>query len=448
MDHGFISCLPIIVLMVGAMLTKRITEMLALAAFTGAILLYKGDFLTGFVDVLYETFSSWSLQFVFIILFTFGGLIKLFQTSGAISGFGDILAKYASGPRKPLVLAWILGILMFVDDFLNTLTVCFSLRELTDRNQIPREHLAMQAAVLAAGMASLVPFSSWAGFHIGLISEEGFGFAEYAKAVPFMFFPIISILACLLLDLGVLKKGGALKAAYERISSGGSPIPADENDSAMIQMEMDENVKPTSALNVAVPLLAMIVGTLVFDCDLTYGCIISIIVQMVMYLAQKIMSPVKYVDDFLDGAKSMFPLMVLVTFAFTLSNINGKLGFFEYMIAKIGGLVPGPLLPAITFLLVALATFATAGYWSMQVISVPIFLPLAVAMGVNPSLIVAAIMSGVSFGCCYCFYSDNVIMTAAGSQVSNFRQTKTSTTYVVPCAIISFICYLAVGFIL
>ena len=447
MDYGFISCLPIIVLIVGALLTKRIMEMLLLATFTGVIILYKGSFLDGFVDVLYETFSSWSLQFVFIILFTFGGLIKLFQTSGAISGFGDILSKYASGPKKPLLLAWILGILMFVDDFLNVLTVGFSLRDLTDRNGIPREHLAMQAAAVASAMCCLVPFSSWAGFHVGLISEEGLGFIDYAKAIPFMFFPIIAVLCCLLLDIGVIGKFGALKESYKRVSEGGSTVPEAEG-SGMLSMDTEDDVPATSAWNVAIPLLALIVGTLVFDCDLTYGCVIAIIVQMLLYLFQKIMTPVKYVDDFLDGAKSMFPLMVLVTFAFTLSNVNGKLGFFEYMIAKIGALVPGELLPAMTFLLVAAATFATAGYWSMQVISVPIFLPLAFALNVYPPVIVAAIMSGVSFGCCYCFYSDNIIMTAASTEVSNFRQTKVSTSYMVPCAVLAFLCYLAAGFLL
>ncbi len=447
MEYGFISCLPIIVLIVGALLTKRIMEMLLLATFTGVIILYKGSFLEGFVTVLYETFSSWSLQFVFIILFTFGGLIKLFQTSGAISGFGDILSKYASGKKRPLLLAWILGILMFVDDFLNVLTVGFSLRDLTDRNGIPREHLAMQAAAVAAAMCCLVPFSSWAGFHIGLISEEGLGFVDYAKAIPFMFFPIIAVLCCLLLDLGIIGKFGALKESYKRIADGGSTVPEAEG-SGMLSMETEDDVPATSAWNVAIPLLALIVGTLVFDCDLAYGCVISIIVQMLMYMFQKIMTPVKYVDDFLDGAKSMFPLMVLVTFAFTLSNVNGKLGFFEYMIAKIGALVPGELLPAMTFLLVAAATFATAGYWSMQVISVPIFLPLAFALGVYPPVIVAAIMSGVSFGCCYCFYSDNIIMTAASTEVSNFRQTKVSTSYMVPCAVLAFLCYLVAGFLL
>ena len=447
MDYGFISCLPIIVLIVGALLTKRIMEMLLLATFTGVIILYKGSFLEGFVDVLYETFSSWSLQFVFIILFTFGGLIKLFQTSGAISGFGDILSKYASGPKKPLLLAWILGILMFVDDFLNVLTVGFSLRDLTDRNGIPREHLAMQAAAVASAMCCLVPFSSWAGFHVGLISEEGLGFIDYAKAIPFMFFPIIAVLCCLLLDIGVIGKFGALKESYKRVADGGSTIPEAEG-SGMLSMDTEDDVPATSAWNVAIPLLALIVGTLVFDCDLTYGCVIAIIVQMLLYLFQKIMTPVKYVDDFLDGAKSMFPLMVLVTFAFTLSNVNGKLGFFEYMIAKIGALVPGELLPAMTFLLVAAATFATAGYWSMQVISVPIFLPLAFALNVYPPVIVAAIMSGVSFGCCYCFYSDNIIMTAASTEVSNFRQTKVSTSYMVPCAVLAFLCYMAAGFLL
>jgi Na+/H+ antiporter NhaC len=231
------------------------------------------------------------------------------------------------------------------------------------------------------------------------------------------------------------------------VAQGGDTIPRDEGGSSMIQMDMEEDVKPTSALNVIVPLLSLVVGTLIFDCDLTYGCIIAIFVQMIMYLSQRLMKPTKYFDDFMDGAKSMFPLMILVTFAFSLSNVNGKLGFFEYMISTIGAVVPASLLPCMTFLLVALATFATAVYWSMQVISVPIFLPLASALGVNPSIIVAAIMSGVTFGCCYCFYSDNLIMTAAGSQVSTLTQSKTSTTYVVPCAVLSFICYLITGFI-
>jgi Na+/H+ antiporter NhaC len=84
----------------------------------------------------------------------------------------------------------------------------------------------------------------------------------------------------------------------------------------------------------------------------------------------------------------------------------------------------------------------------MQVISVPIFLPLAFALNVYPPVIVAAIMSGVSFGCCYCFYSDNIIMTAASTEVSNFRQTKVGTSYMVPCAVLSFVCYLAAGFLL
>lgn len=447
MEYGLISCLPIVVLMVGALLTKRIMEMLLLAAITGVALLYGADFLTGFIEVLYETLSSWSLQFVFIILFSFGGMIKLFQTSGAISGFGDKLSKYASGPKKPLILAWILGLLMFVDDFLNVLAVCFSLRELTDRNGIPREHLALQAAAVAASMASFIPFSSWAGFHIGLISDEGLGFMDYVRAMPFMFFPIIAVLMCILLDIGIIKKHGMLKEAYERVAKGGSTVPHDEEEASLIDMGPEDDVKPSSAWNMAVPLIALVAGTLIFDYDLAYGCIISIAVQMVMYMAQRLMSPKKYVDDFLEGAKSMFPLMVMVTFAFMLSNVNGKLGFFEYMIARIGAVVPAGLLPAMTFLLVALATFATAGYWSMQVISVPIFLPLAAGLGVNPSIIVAAIMSGVSFGCCYCFYSDNIFMTAAGSEVSNFRQTKVSTSYMVPCAVLSFICYLIAGYI-
>ncbi|MBO5667290.1 MAG: hypothetical protein J6S45_07570, partial [Firmicutes bacterium] len=149
MTHITAAFLPITVLMVGALKTKRLAEMMFLSSFLGAVLIYKEGFFSGYIDMLYGTLSNPSYQFVFLILMLFGATIRLFQESGSMAGLANLLDKYANGPKKPLILGWIIGIVMFVDDYLCTLAVSFSMRNTTDRNGIPREHLAFQSHAVA-----------------------------------------------------------------------------------------------------------------------------------------------------------------------------------------------------------------------------------------------------------------------------------------------------------
>lgn len=101
------------------------------------------------------------------IIIGFGGMITLFQESGALMGFRDLLLKIAAGPKRTLVLAWLMSVIMFVDEYLNALTVTFSMREITDKNRIPREHLALQANIMACCLCMTIPFSSWTAFSVG-----------------------------------------------------------------------------------------------------------------------------------------------------------------------------------------------------------------------------------------------------------------------------------------
>lgn len=447
MMDAVLAFLPTTVLMVGALITKRIAEMMVLSSVIGAVLVYKEDFFSGFIDMLYGALSNSSYQFVLIILIGFGGMIRLFQESGALMGFGRLVSRFASGPKKPLLVAWAMAFVMFVDDYLSTLAVSFSMKTITDKNRIPREHLAMQTNAMAACLCVLIPFSSWTAFTIGLLSEQGMDFGGYVKAIPYMFYPLAAVLMCFLVAVGALPKVGMLRESYSRVAGGGAVVPEEETGSSLVDMSTTGNQRESSALNAVLPIIIMIITVLLCDNDLIHGLVAAIAVQFIMYVGGRLMNVGEFVQNFFEGAKSMASLGIIICFAFMLSAANEKLGFFDYLIGGIGDTVPAGLLPALTFVVVAFATFATAAYWIMQVIAVPVFIPLAMAMGVEPSLVAAAIMSGVTLGCNCCFYADPVFMTSAGTGVSNMRIVRTTAPYAVLLAVLTAAGYVVVGLV-
>ena len=203
--------LPLTTLIVLAIITKNMAGSMTAAAFLAMLFLYKGNILTGTIDAFYQTLTDSSFQFCLILIVLFGGIIELFQQSGALQGFGNLISKYAKGEKQVLCLAWIMSVVMFVDEYLNSITVTFSMRDITDRNGIPREHLAFQAHAMACCLCATVPFTSWIGFSLSLVKDYGMGFNEYVKAVPFMFYPLLLMLISLLLALGIVPKIGHMK---------------------------------------------------------------------------------------------------------------------------------------------------------------------------------------------------------------------------------------------
>ncbi|MCB6992154.1 hypothetical protein LI177_01360 [bacterium 210820-DFI.6.37] len=449
MEYGFISCIPIAVLIIGVLITKRMPEMIILSTIVGAALVFKGDIFNGYVGWLYGALSNESYQFLLILLLGFGAIIKLFEKSGALLGFSNIISKFANTRKKAMVATWLMGIIMFVDDYLNVLAVSFSMKETTDRNRIPREHLAYGVNSMGACVCVLIPFTSWAAFAIGTMSEQGLGFGDYVRALPYMFFPIIAILVCLLVALGVIPKVGLIKKAYERVDAGG-PLLTEEaaGGSSIVNMEGgSEDVKPSSPLNFIIPIVVLIVVMIICDNSVVHGIIAALIVQLILYLAQRIMTLSEFMDALFEGITGMASLAFLICFAYILGSANDAMGFSTFVINGLTGTVPPSLLPAIAFVVVAGVAFAAASFWVLIVITVPIFVPLAVNMGIDPAIIVAAIMSGVAFGSKFCFYSDAVFMTSAGTGVPNMTQIKAVAPYVLGSAALAAIAFLIVGFV-
>ena len=335
MDYGFVSCIPILVLITGALLTKKIGESMIAASVVGVAIVYKGGFFDGYVDTMYEVLTNESYQFILFIVLCFGAAVKLFQASGCLTGFGNLISKIASGPKKPLLLALLTNVIMFMDDYLNTLGVSFSMREVTDRNHIPREHLAFQTAVMAPALCVLVPFSSWAAFTVGIASEFDVSLSDYIKGIPYMWFPILMVILCVLTAAGGFPKLGNLKKAYERVNGGGLVRPPDDGEKALVNMEMDDNIESSSALNFILPMAVVVAVTIYCDNDLVHGMLAGIVSQALLYIGQKIVSVSDFLDLCFEGCKSMMSMVIIVFFAFIINSVNNKMGFAEYLINTI-----------------------------------------------------------------------------------------------------------------
>lgn len=448
--EGIISCIPIAVLIIGLLITKRMAEMMILSSFVGAVLVFKGGFFGGWIGQMYTTLANPSYGFLLFILLGFGAMIKLFEESGAFLGFTNIVSKFAKGRKSAMVATWIMGIIMFVDDYLNVLAVSSSMRTLTDKYNIPREHLAYASNSMGACVCVLIPITSWAAFTIGCMNEQGLNFADYCRALPYMFFPIIAILVCLLVAVGVIPKVGLLKKAYNRVDNGG-PLLLDESVGAsIINMgagEEEEEKKPGSPWFFIIPIVVLIVVMMICDQDVVSGIIAAVVSQGVLYLATRTMNLTKYMNCVLEGVSSMAGLAFCIFFGYVLGESNTALGFSEFVVNGLSSFMSPVILPAFVFIIVAAVTFAAASFWILIMLTVPIFVPLAVTMGVDPAIVIAAIMSGVAFGSKFCFYSDAVFMCSAGTGVANMTQIKVVAPYVLGSAALAAIAFLIIGFV-
>ncbi len=440
--------IPLTVLIASALVTKKMAESMIAATLVAMVMLHRGNFLSGTIDAFYATLANDSFHFVVLILVTFGGVIQLLQKSGALTGFGNLLARFATTPKRSLLLAWLMAFILFVDEFLNCLTVTFSMREITDRNGIPREHLALQSHFMACSLVLIVPFSSWTAFTVSLIGENGLGFADYVKAIPFMFYPLLAVVLSLLLAMGVVPKVGMLKAAYRRVAEGGSVLVQEASGGSLVDIAEPDAENASPAIFALVPIAVLVAGVLYFDNDLVYGLVVTLFVQFLMYVGSRRMTVSEFFANFFDGVKSMTTLMVVIFFGLTLSSANEALGFFDVLIGGVGGAVAPELLPVMAFLLVGFCTFAVGGCWIVMLITFPIFLSLAAATGASAVLVIAAIISGISLGYCLCFYADAVFMASAGTGISNLRVIKTVFPYAIALTLLSCIGYLAAGHLL
>lgn len=368
----------------------------------------------------------------------------LLEKSGAMLGFRGVLEKFCRTKASTLFCTWLLGGIIFIDDYLNALAVSESMKGIADQRRIPREHLAYTVNCMGACVCVLLPVSSWAAFAVACAAGQGMGMTEYLGAIPMMFYPICAIVISLLLALGKFPKLGQLKRAYERVEQGGELL---ENRVKTVK-NSEATAAGSSPLNFLVPMAALIAGMVIFEQNIVIGMMAALVVMLIMYPAEGIIKWKDMFDTFMEGASTIMPLLITMYVTFIMEAAVAEMGFMEYLTGLISRTFPAWSIPVIAFGSVALITFFAASFWSLIVISFPIFLPMAVSMGVNPSLVIGAIMSGAALGSQACLYSDAIFMVAAGTNVPNDTQFRTVLPYVLIGAGVAAVMYIAAGIFL
>ena len=443
-----IPFLPLATLLTLALITRKMAESMIAATAVGLVLLHKTNIVQGTLDSFYETFANTSFHFCVLIVFCFGIVVKLFQESGGLLGFAEFMKRFIKGRRSTLLLSWLISVALFVDEYLNALTVGFSMSKIADSHLIPREHLAMQVHMMACSLCIAVPLTSWTAFTISITEQYDIGLTEYIKAVPMMVFPLMSIVLCLLLALGTFPKVGNLKKAYQRVDNGGQTYVLEGDEKPLVDFGKPDENNITSPLNLFLPLICVIGGTLYFDKDLAIGLTLAIVCQFFVYVIPKKMSVSRFFDCFFEGAGSMLMINIIIFFGFTLSSLNEQLGLFDMVISLVGSTLPAAFVPVLVFLIVGFCVFASGSCWIIMLITMPIFLPLAAATGAPMLLTLAALMSGVGAGYTLCFYADAVFLTTASTGVANLTIIKTIMPYAVVMTAISAGFYLVMGILM
>lgn len=444
-DYGIISLIPVLVVIVTAIITRRTVEPLIIGALVGYVILYKTAFFTEFLNGFSTTISEngW-----FILVFgLFGMVVMLLEKSGGALGFSDFGTKIARTRASSIIITWVLGILVFIDDYLNNLGVGTAMRNITDKYKVSRELLAYVINSTGAAVCVLVPMSSWAILMISIyenlgVEVGGSSYTAYVHTIPFIFYAWIAVIMVPLVALKIVPLWGPMKKAQLR---------ADEGNLFPLQSEVQEmegyQITKTSMWNFIIPMAALIAVT-IYKNDILIGMAVGFVVCLVLYIPQKIMTLSEFCDHSVEGFKSMVLVTAIVISAFLLQKANGELGLTEYVISVAEPVLSANLLPVVTFIICSIIAVCTGSFWGTMTIASPILIPLALSLGANPIVVGGAIISAGAFGSHACFYGDAVTLASAVTGIRNTDYAKTALPMIAAPAVIAIILFTVFGFVL
>lgn len=458
LNYGILCLIPIAVIL-GIALWKKDTFMSIIAGlFVAMLMAAKFNPLVAlglFMDEFYVTACDDGTMWVLLVCALFGALIALMTESGGVLGFSTWAKKLLNSRKKTLLGTWILGIIVFVDDYLNCLAVGASIRPLADKYRISREMLAFIINSTGVIVCAIIPFSTWGAFFGGLMEEAGMtnglsAIDGYTHAVPYMFYALIALLIVPLVALGVLPMFKNMKAAETRALETGEVL-SPESKAALAEGLEDETRfegKPCRAINFILPIL-LVAAITVYTEDMVVALFFAIILCFVMYLPQKLMSVKGFCDAIMKGLIDMFPVLVIIILSYMLIDVNSMLGLTDFVVQICQANVSPALFPCIVFIGVGLLAFASGSVWGLAAIAFPIVGPVSLAMGIDPFLCAGATISAVAFGGHICMYADTVILTSASTQATPADYFKTSLpiTLAYPF-VLGAIAYLVAGFIM
>lgn len=408
---------------------------------------------SNFSDGLLNVMMSEDIAWLIIVCGLMGSIISLIEKAGGSYAFGEWIAAKAKTRKSSLMCTWFLGVVVFIDDYLNSLTVGSCMTTLTDKHKVPREFLSYVVDSTAAPLCVVIPISTWAVFCSRILESNGWapqgeGMLYFIKTIPYNFYGWIAALMVPLVIFGIIPVFGPMKQAFHRVAQEGPLAPA---GSEKIDIRAGKNnVVPTNPkmFNLFVPIAILIISTVIMNFDMQMGVLVTLVYMFISYMWQGVMTAEEFWDVSLEGLKNMMMPILLMILAFLFAEVNEQIHFTYFVITSATKVITPALLPLIVFIALAITEFITGTNWGMYIIALPIVIPLAQNLGADVTLAVSAVLSAGVFGSHICFYSDATVITSSATGCNNFDHAFTQAPYGLLAAAISAIFFLIAGFVM
>jgi len=468
---SFWALLPPLIAIALALITKEVYSSLFIGIVAGGILAANFNVTHTVDDVigsgLIDAVSGTAGIFVFLVIL--GVMVALINKSGGSAAFGRWASKNIKSRVGATMATFILGVLIFIDDYFNCLTVGSIMRPVTDANKISRSKLAYLIDATAAPICMIAPISSWAAA-VASYAEEGEGLKLFIQAIPYNFYSILTfvfIIAITLMkfDYGPMKKHEVNALNGDLFTSGKNDASADD--------ELEKGNEKGIVLDIIFPIIVLIVCcvfALVYNGNgnslkelnfieafsntdatvgLPWGALIALIISIIYFAIRKVVSFKESMDNIPKGFKAMVSAILILTMATALKNMTGLLGAKVY-VAMLMNNAAGlqQFLPAIIFVVACVLSFATGTSWGTFGILIPI---VTAIFSDNTGLMIIGISACLAGAVCgdHCSpISDTTIMSSAGAQCDHLNHVSTQLPYAITVAAVSFINFIIAPFIM
>lgn len=472
----FWALVPPLVAIILALVTKEVYSSLFIGIVIGG-LFYGNIFQQGFsfeksvlhifedglVGVLSDPYNVGILIFLVVL----GIMVSMMNKAGGSAAFGQWAGRHIKTRIGAQLSAVLLGMLIFIDDYFNCLTVGSVMRPVTDKHQVSRAKLAYIIDATAAPICIIAPISSWAAAVTGFVEGED-GFAVFMNAIPYNYYALLTIIAMLTMVLFKIDFGAM--AVHEANAAKGDLYTTPERPYAN---SAPDTVKGRgTVVDLVFPIITLIICCIIgmiytggffsgtgfieafsgsdASIGLMLGSFFALVITIIFYALRRVLTFTESCGCLPEGFKAMVPAILILTFAWTLKGMTDSLGAKEYVAGLVGG-ISGPwlaLFPAVVFIVGAFLAFATGTSWGTFGILIPIV--VSTFSGTNHTMMIISISACMAGAVCgdHCSpISDTTIMASAGAQCSHINHVSTQLPYVLVVAVVSCITYIIAGFV-
>jgi|688.fasta_scaffold232185_2 tetracycline resistance efflux pump len=444
---------PTLIVVAAAVATRSTIAALVAGVTVGHLLLDGSECVPALVKSLERQMRDPAVGWILLVCGLFGSLIHLLVRSGGTAALTRLVTAHVRSGRGALMVAWVLGLAIFIDDYLNALLVGHAMRPITDRLRVARERLAYVIDATAAPVCLLVPLSTWAIYVSGLLescgaAEAGGGMAVYLQLIPRTVYGWVAIALVPLVISGWIPAWGLMRVADQRVAEGGSVAPrgspaadAEEQEPALASLMADGRLG-----DFLVPVCVVVSATLLSGGDALQGVAWALATVAVQQgVVRRRFTAAALADGACAGFASMVPALATIVLAFVVKDVNDRLGLTQLVIEAVGPLLDGRRLPALVFVSLSLVTMATGSFWGTYAIALPIVVPLAARLGADSLLTIAAVVSAGGFGSHACLFGDTTVIASQAAGCENLAHAWSQLPYAVLGAVITTAAYLALG---